>query len=90
MIGTGVHALATAIAQIIVWYFFGDAVVGGALGVAYYLGREMSQAEYRAIGTGKREDMDWYAAYDPKNWTTKGALDVLVPLAVCIGLAWLL
>jgi hypothetical protein len=50
-------------------------ILGGAplgiLTVAFWLGREIAQAEYRWIeryGQGKRANMPWYASIDKKVW----------------------
>ena len=59
---------------------------------AFYLGREVAQAEYRYIEAhgGKRADCPWWCGLVPSAWTLKGLLDFLLPLAVSAGFAVLL
>ncbi len=52
---------------------------------AFYLGREIAQAEYRYIEyycNNKRSKMPWYAIFLSKSWTIKGILDWVIPLIV--------
>lgn len=77
------HAGYAVLIQLIVWWFTGDALAGGLLGIGLFLGREHSQAEYRAINTdfgGKRANMPWYAGFNPKYWKLDGYLDALFPV----------
>ena len=56
--------------------------IGAAAATAYYLGREMAQAEYRVIQTyyaGKRANMPWYGAFEGRAWDRKSLLDWLLP-----------
>ena len=58
------------------------------LPTAFYIGREVTQAEYRYIakyGNGKRANMPWYGGFIPKAWDTKSMLDWLVPLFVSLA-----
>jgi hypothetical protein len=44
---------------------------GAAWGAGFYLGRELTQAEYRWIetfGAGRRANMPWWGAFDPRVW----------------------
>lgn len=55
------------------------------LPAAFYLGREIAQAEYRYIEQycdRKRKNMPWYAIFLPKAWTVKGITDWLIPLVL--------
>jgi len=55
------------------------------LPAAFYLGREITQAEYRYIEKycdHKRKNMPWYAIFLPKAWTVKGIFDWLIPLII--------
>ena len=56
--------------------------IGAAAAIAYYLGREMAQAEYRIIQSryaGKRANMPWYGAFKGRAWNRKSLLDWLLP-----------
>ncbi len=59
--------------------------------VAFYLGREHAQAEYRYIEAhgGHRADCPWWCGFAPSAWTLKGLLDFLLPLAVATVFALL-
>jgi hypothetical protein len=66
------------------WWF------GAASAIAYYLGREMSQAEYRVIQAfynGRRSKMPWYGAFERRAWNTKSLLDIALPVIAVIFVA---
>lgn len=55
--------------------------------VAFYIGREHAQAEYRwidACGDGRRENMPWWGGCDPRVWNRKSLLDWLLPAVVVL------
>ena len=59
-----IHSDAILILGLISWQL-------AVLGVAYFLGREIAQAEYRWIehyGKGLRANMPWYAPLDLRLW----------------------
>ena len=65
--------------------------VGAAFAIAFFLGREITQAEYRNIEHnygGKRANMPWYGGFEPKAWTTKGMLDWILPSVAVFALAF--
>jgi hypothetical protein len=65
--------------------------VGAAAASAFFIGREITQAEYRNIAAnygGKRINMPWYGGFEPKAWTVKGLLDCILPSVVVIALAF--
>lgn len=79
-----IHAVVTAITQLLVGFITGDWLIGAALPLGFYVGREHAQAEYRWIerfGGGLRANMPWWGGFDPKVWTLKSVLDWLLPLA---------
>jgi hypothetical protein len=54
-------------------FYFGNAFLGGLAMFIFYLGRELTQAEYKWIqtyGQGKRKNMPWYGALYPSVWDT--------------------
>lgn len=62
-----------AIALIVVLIFdqFKISIVGAVLASAFFAGREHAQAEYRWIehyGNGKRANMKWWNAFEPRVW----------------------
>ena len=56
---------------------------------AFYLGRELAQAEYRYIQEhgGKRDKCPWYCGIYPSAWTAKSVIDCLLPWVVCLAAA---
>ena len=58
---------------------------------AFWLGREIAQAEYRYIEqseTRKREDMPWNAIFKRESWTRKSVvIDFLIPTFAAFLLA---
>ena len=65
--------------------------VGAAFASAFFIGREITQAEYRNIEHnygGKRANMPWYGGFEPRAWTIKGLLDWILPSVVVIALAF--
>lgn len=59
----------------------------GALAVAFFIGREITQAEYRWIeryGQGQRANMPWWGGFSPRAWTYKSVLDAVLPLIVVL------
>ena len=65
--------------------------VGAAAASAFFIGREITQAEYRNIEHNygrKRANMPWYGGFEPKAWTVKGLLDCILPSVVVIALAF--
>lgn len=85
------HTLAALAVQTIVGRSTGNWWAGAALPSAYFLGREVAQAEYRWIesfGDGLRANMPWHAVLDPRVWQTADQFaDWLGPIAACSALA---
>jgi hypothetical protein len=82
------HPLAALAVQAVFGLITGNWWAGAALGSAFYIGREATQAEYRWIerfGAGQRANMPWWAALDRRVWTKVDPwLDWVLPLiAVC-------
>ena len=52
--------------------------------VAFYIGREHAQAEYRYIEAHgrKRANCPWWCGFMPEAWTMKGVMDFLLPIIV--------
>ena len=93
------HALAALLVQTVIALLLrrrcGTATtwwIGAALPCAYFVGREVAQAEYRwieAFGGGLRANMPWWAAFDVRVWTNPGQwADWLGPLLGTFALAW--
>jgi len=64
---------------------------GAMFAAAFFIGREITQAEYRNIEHnygGKRANMPWYGGFQPKAWTIKGLLDWILPSVAVFALAF--
>ena len=85
-----VHALVTAIACALV-LLLGLPWPAFFWPVAFYVGREESQAEERYIDAhgGRRADCPWWCGFLPESWTLKGLLDFLLPFVVSTAFALL-
>jgi len=65
------HIIIALAVQAIVGLITGNWWAGAAWGAAFYLGRELAQAEYRWIetyGAGRRANMPWWGPFDPRVW----------------------
>ena len=84
--GTIGHTLATIAVMIAADLLGYSAVIAGALTVAYWLGREMAQAEYRYMSIHKtnRAGAPWWMSLKREAWDVKSVLDWLVPLFTVI------
>lgn len=57
---------------------------GACFGIAFFVGREHAQAEYRVIQKfyeGKRANMPWYGGFESRGWDVKSILDFVLPIA---------
>jgi hypothetical protein len=76
--------------QFVVGLVFGAWWLGATAATGFFLGREIAQAEYRVIQQhygGKRAQMPWYGAAEPRAWTRKGLLDWVLPAAATFAVA---
>lgn len=65
------HIIIALAAQAIIGLTTGNWWAGAALGVGFYAGREIAQAEYRWIetyGLGLRANLPWWGAFDLRVW----------------------
>lgn len=66
--------------------------LGAGIASAYFVGREIAQAEYRWIeihGGGLRANMPWWGPFDLRVWTTPDQwLDWIGPVAATTLIAW--
>jgi hypothetical protein len=66
--------------------------LGALFAMGYYLGREMAQAEYRNIlynYGGKRANMPWWGAFQPRAWNMKAMLDWILPTVTVLTITFL-
>lgn len=91
MIGTISHVIIVAVIQLIVGYLTGNYWFGAIFGTAYYLGREVAQAEDRWVKEVSHlyEKALWQKAraLDPRAWNTKSVLDWVLPMVVTVAIA---
>ena len=80
------HPIAALAIQALIGALTGNWWAGAASGAAFFIGREITQAEYRWIdtyGLGLRANMPWWAAFDPRVWRKFDAwADWLAPVVV--------
>lgn len=85
------HALWALAIQIVIGLATRNWWAGAALASGYFIGRELTQAEYRWIehfGEGLRANMPWWGAFDPRVWTKADQLaDWIGPVAANLSLA---
>ena len=82
------HAGYALLMMAIVWALTSNALAGAMLGCGFFIGREFTQAEYRAIQNyydGKRADMPNFEAFKPRNWNTKSVLDFVFPIIATLS-----
>ncbi|MDB5621951.1 MAG: hypothetical protein JWR39_514 [Devosia sp.] len=82
------HVLLTVLVQLSLGLALRRWLLGGLMMIAFYLGREITQAEYRwisAFGAGRRANMPWWGGLDPQAWNAKSVLDVLLPVLAVLA-----
>jgi len=71
-----------------------DPFIGAIAGIFFFLGREISQTEYRNIEASEsklRKDMSVLGGLNPKYWTIKALIaDLTIPLLLVITIAIIL
>jgi len=86
------HTIMALIAQAAIGLLTGNWWAGAALGSAYFIGREVAQAEYRWIehyGNGRRANMPWWGRFDQRVWPKLDQwLDWFAPLLATCAVAW--
>ena len=85
--GTAGHTLATIAAMIAADLLGHSAVIAGALTVAYWLGREMAQAEerYMSMHRTNRAEAPWWMAFKREAWDVKSVLDWARPAGAVVA-----
>ncbi|HUD91429.1 hypothetical protein [Sphingobium sp.] len=85
------HIFVALAVQTLVGRITGNWWAAAALASAYFIGRELAQAEYRWIerfGEGLRANMPWWGPFDRRVWTTLDQwVDWVGPLAATCSLA---
>ncbi|WP_422156417.1 hypothetical protein KV699_07255 [Vreelandella titanicae] len=86
------HALIALLIQLALWPFVGM-WIAGAIAVTLFLGREISQNEYRLAKNrewqwGEVLPVGWHEGLW-RGWTKDAVFDVMAPLVACLVFAWL-
>lgn len=92
MIVNLIHIAIVIAIQLAIGLIFGNWFAGACFGSAFYIGREITQAEYRAIEHtygGIRANMPWYGGFMPSAWTLKSLLDCMLPTVIVFFIAYL-
>ena len=92
MIGPLEHMAIAVVLQFALARLTGNWWLGAGIASAYFLGREIAQAEYRWIehfGGGLRANMPWWGPFDLRVWVTADQwADWIGPLAATTLIAW--
>ena len=88
------HIIAALAAQAIVGRLTRNWWIGAALSSAYFVGREIAQAEYRWIerfGGGLRANMPWWGPLDIRVWPKPDQwVDWIGPVIATCLVAWII
>ena len=86
------HIIVAILIQLIVRFISGSWIAGAAAAFAWFVSREIAQAEYRWIehfGRGLRANMPWWGGFDPRVWQRADPwLDWIVPVAAAVAVAF--
>ena len=86
------HMAIAVILQLLIAALTRNWWLGAGIASAYFLGREVAQAEYRWIelyGGGLRSHMPWWGPLDLRVWATADQwLDWIGPLVATHVIAW--
>lgn len=87
------HEITAVGFQLAMLAIFHTAWIGAIGATAFYLSREITQAEYRWIehyGDHQRAKMKWWNPYEPRVWNLKSLTDWMAPAALTIAIALIL
>jgi hypothetical protein len=80
------HIVLAILIQLLVRFISGSWIAGTSAACAWFISREIAQAEYRWIeqfGHGLRANMPWWGRFDPRVWGRVDPwLDWIVPALV--------
>jgi len=86
------HIVVAILIQLLVRIISGSWVAGATAACAWFISRELAQAEYRWIeqfGAGLRANMPWWGGFDPRVWQKADPwIDWIVPSAVTSAIAF--
>ena len=82
------HVLFALLVQAAVGFATGNWLLGGLLMVGFFVGREVSQAEYRWMlaRDTNRAEMPLFQGFDISAWSLDAKLDASLPAIACAAL----
>lgn len=87
------HIVLAVLIQLVVRFISGSWGAGAAAACAWFISRELTQAEYRWIeqfGEGMRSNMPWWGGFDMRVWPKADQwLDWILPCALTIAIAFI-
>ena len=85
------HILLAIVIQLTIWVILRSWTAGAAAAIAWFVSREITQAEYRWIehfGGGLRANMPWWGGFDPRVWQYADPwLDWIAPSVAVVAVA---
>ena len=85
------HILLAIVIQLTIWVILRSWWAGAAAAIAWFVSREITQAEYRWIehfGGGLRANMPWWGGFDPRVWQYADPwLDWIAPSVAVVAVA---
>lgn len=85
------HILLAFVIQLMIWTILRNWAAGAAAAIAWFVSREITQAEYRWIehfGAGHRANMPWWGGLDLRVWQYADPwLDWIVPSVAVVAVA---
>ena len=85
-----IHIPQAILLQAAVWFFTGSFFHGAIFAAAFFIGREIAQAEHRTIQANygnHRDNMPWWGGFEFRAWNAKSLFDFLAPAAVVFLIA---
>ena len=87
------HIVLAVLIQLVVRFISGSWTAGAAATCAWFVSRELAQAEYRWIeqfGSGIRDNMPWWGGFDLRVWQKPDQwLDWIVPCALSVAIVFI-
>lgn len=79
------HVFYALLIQVLVWLPTRSWWLGAMLSIGVFIGREHAQREYRIDGSSK---LSPWEAFDIWNWSVDARLDLFLPAAAVVLVAW--
>ncbi|HLU00785.1 MAG TPA: hypothetical protein VKZ70_13715 [Burkholderiaceae bacterium] len=79
------HAVYALLIQLFIAWLTKNYWIGAAAAIGFFVGREHAQREYKL---GDPSHLQPWEGFDIWRWSTDAQLDLLVPCAAVLALAW--